>query len=295
MTERRAALALLSAAGAGILVGAAMVATRAVIEQSDPASLALMRYVLGCLCLLPPLLMLRRVRVARRDLLPICLLGIAQFGVLIVLLNWGLQYMGSARGSVIFSVMPLLTMLLGAAFGSERLSFAAGAGVVVSMLGVALSLADKLIAEQPVAGHWWGEVAVFLSALTGAVCSVLYRPYVARYPALQVGFIAMLASVAVLVLPAAQAGFFADWPRLDAVGWGCVGFIGLASGLGYFFWLWALEHTTPTRVTVFMALSPPTATVLGVVLLDERITPIFLAGLACVTAGLWLALRRPAE
>ena len=70
MTERRAALALLSAAGAGILVGAAMVATRAVIEQSDPASLALMRYVLGCLCLLPPLLMLRRVRVARRDLLP---------------------------------------------------------------------------------------------------------------------------------------------------------------------------------------------------------------------------------
>ncbi|MCG8360500.1 MAG: permease, partial [Kiloniellales bacterium] len=77
----RSLLAAVAAAVAGVLVGAAMVATRFVIEQTDPASLALLRYLIGVVCLLPPLLLAPRVRFAPRDLLPICLLGIAQFGV----------------------------------------------------------------------------------------------------------------------------------------------------------------------------------------------------------------------
>ncbi len=36
-----------AAATTGILVGAAMVATRFVIDQTSPASLALLRYVIG--------------------------------------------------------------------------------------------------------------------------------------------------------------------------------------------------------------------------------------------------------
>jgi hypothetical protein len=43
------------AAGAvtAILVGSAMVATRFVIDQTHPASLALWRYLIGFCCLLP--------------------------------------------------------------------------------------------------------------------------------------------------------------------------------------------------------------------------------------------------
>ena len=72
-----------------------------------------------------------------------------------------------------------------------------------------------------------------------------------------------------------------------------VGFIGVSSGIGYYLWLWALNHTTPTKVTVFLALSPVTATVLGGVFLAERISPTFLWGLLCVALGLWLAHRQP--
>ena len=49
-------LAALAAAATGIFVGSTMVATRFVIEQTDPASLALLRYVIGVLCLLPVVL-----------------------------------------------------------------------------------------------------------------------------------------------------------------------------------------------------------------------------------------------
>ncbi len=72
-------------------------------------------------------------------------------------------------------------------------------------------------------------------------------------------------------------------------------FIGASSAVGYFLWLWALKHTTPTRVTVFLGLSPVTAMLLGAALLGEAITPTGLAGTALVILGLVLATRERAQ
>jgi drug/metabolite transporter (DMT)-like permease len=279
----------------GILVGAAMVATRFVIDQSEPASLALLRYAIGFLCLTPPVLLSRRVRFERHDLLPIALLGIAQFGILIVLLNYGLKTVPAARAALIFASFPLMTLVLSAALGRERLTLAKAAGVLLTMVGVGLALAEKAVGEKALAGAatdgWIGELAILASALTGAVCSVLYRPYLARYAALHVSAFAMIASVIFLLVPAAGEGFFSAWPGFTWGGWLAVAFIGMASGLGYFLWLWALTRATPTRVTVFLSLSPVTAAFLGAMLLGEPWSPVFLAAVASLALGLWLAHR----
>jgi drug/metabolite transporter (DMT)-like permease len=88
---------------------------------------------------------------------------------------------------------------------------------------------------------------------------------------------------------ASGEGFFGSLPRFTTAGWLAVFFIGINSGIGYYLWLWALNHTTPTKVTVFLALSPITAAVLGAWLLSERISMMLLVGLACVVLGLWIA------
>jgi drug/metabolite transporter (DMT)-like permease len=120
---------------------------------------------------------------------------------------------------------------------------------------------------------------------------VLYRPYLRRYRALPVSAFAMLASVVFLAVPAASEGFFDAPPTLSAVGWLAVALIGVGSGGGYYLWLWALEHGSPTQVTVFLALSPLTAMLLGGLLLGEAVSPLAGAGVALVSAGLWLATR----
>jgi len=278
-----------AAAATGILVGAAIVATRFVIAQTAPASLALLRYVIGSCCLLPPVLMSARVRFERRDLLPIGLLGITQFGILIALLNYALQFIPSARAALIFATSPLLTMLLAAALGHERFTLAKTLGVLLTIVGVGFALGEKAVQGGGAGNGWVGELAAFASALSGAICSVLYRPYLRKYPTLQVSAYAMLASVGFLAMLAAGEGFFGALPRFTAIGWLAVLFIGASSGVGYFLWLWALGHTTPTRVTVFLALSPVTAAGLGVLLLAEKISTMSLLGLACVALGLWLA------
>ena len=280
-----------AAAATGILVGSAMVATRVVVHQAGPASLALLRYAIGVCCLAPVVLLSTRVRFARRDVLPIALLGITQFGILIALLNYGLAYVPAARAALIFATLPLLTMLLSAALGRERLTAMKSAGVLLTIVGVGLALGEKALERGADARMWIGELAVFASAGSGALCSVLYRPYLRKYPTLPVSAFAMLASVVFLAVLAAGEGFFEALPRFTPRGWLAILFIGVNSGVGYYLWLWALNHAPATQVTVFLSLSPVTAALLGALLLAEPVSPGAVLGLVGVALGLVLAHR----
>jgi drug/metabolite transporter (DMT)-like permease len=289
-------LAIAAAAATGVQVGAAMVATRFVVDQTDPASLAMLRYIIGFLCLVPPMLLAGQgMRFERRDIAPIALLGIIQFGVLVALLNYGLRFIPAARAALIFATFPLMTMVIAAAMGRERLGFAKTAGVLLTILGVGVALGEKAVARGAADAAWLGEAAVVACTFCGALCSVLYRPYLRRYPTLPVSGFAMLSSVVFLAFLAAGEGFFTAPLRFTGAGWGAVLFIGFSSGVGYFLWLFALTHGSPTRVSAFLALSPITAALLGALVLGEPVTAGTLAGLALVAIGLWVAHLQTVE
>lgn len=273
-------------------VGAAIVASRFAVAEVPPLTLAMLRYAIGFLCLLPfALAAMRSPRALppARDLAAMAALGTGQFALLIALLNWGLRTVPAAPAALIFSLFPLLTMLLAAALGREQVSGRLAAGVLLSIAGVGLALAPKLQAGH--GGDWWGELAVFASAGVGALCSVLYRPYLQRYPTIPVSAFAMLASVLFLALLALVEAWPARIATLSPTAWSLVAFIGISSGVGYFWWLYALKHESPTRVTVFLSLNPVTAALLAWALLAEPVAPQLLAALALIALGLWLATR----
>jgi drug/metabolite transporter (DMT)-like permease len=288
-------LALWSAAAASALVGAAIVASRAIVGEVPPLTLALLRYGIALVCVLPFAVWAFRQPAVRaipyrgRDLAFMAALGIGQFAILIALLNYGLQHVGAGQAALIFSMFPLLTLCLSAALGHERLTPTLLSGVLLSIAGVALSLAPKLGGAH--AGHWWGELAVLASAGVGALCSVLYRPYLRIYPTLQVSALALLASVAFLALLAWPEGWMARTAALSVRAWSVIAFIGVSSAVGYFWWLYALKHETPTRVTVFLALNPVTAALLGALLLAEPLDAWAVCAICLIAGGLWLATR----
>jgi drug/metabolite transporter (DMT)-like permease len=291
-------LALLAAAATGVQVGAAIVASRMVVAEVPPLTLAMLRYGIGFLCLLPFVLrpgMAEQHAPRRwplRDVLAMAALGLGQFAILIALLNFGLQSVGAAQAALIFSLFPLLTLLLSALLGREAISVRLMLGVLLSITGVALSMAPKLANFG--AGPWWGELAVLASAAVGATCSVFYRPYLQRYPTLKVSAFAMLASVLFLAVLALHEGWPTRVQHLLAPTWGVVFFIGASSGIGYFLWLYALKHESPTRVTIFLALNPLTAALLGALLLHEMFDLWLLGAILFIAAGLWLATHTPA-
>jgi drug/metabolite transporter (DMT)-like permease len=280
----RTTLAILAAAATGVQVGAAITATRFVAGEISPYSLAFLRYAIGVACLVPAL-WFAPIRFARADVLPIAALGIGQFGVLIALLNWGLRTVPAGRGALIFASFPLLTLIVAALVGHERITLAKLAGILLTLAGVACALGDRIAAT----GSLVGEIAILASAATGALCSVLYRPYLWRYPTLPVSAFAMAAAAAALLIPAALDDLTVAPTQLGVKAWGAIVFIGLSSGGGYVLWLWALKTIAATRVTVFLALSPITAALAGAAFLGEPLTLAMIAGAGFVAAGLWVA------
>lgn len=287
--------ALMAAAATGVQVGAATVASRYVIDQTGPVNLAFVRYLIGFGCLAPVLCWQARSgglpKIARADWLPVCLLGVGQFAVLILLLNIGLQFIPASHAALLFATMPLATWLLSSLLTGESLGAGRGFAIGVALAGVALSLAEKLVLPGAGHTHWWGEAAVLASALVGAICSVLYRPYLQRYSAVQVGTVAMFASMLVLGLAAVEQRSLAALNHVTASGWLALVFVGVSSGVGYFLWLWALRHQNATRVTAFLSLSPICAALFGGWLLAEPVSVLLLAGLLVTVAGLVLASR----
>ncbi|MCB1340524.1 MAG: DMT family transporter [Pseudooceanicola sp.] len=279
------AFGLTAAALTGVQVGLAMVATRALAGQVAPFTLALLRYAVGVAVLTPFFLRLAPAPLLRADRWPVLGLGIVQFGVLIALLNAGLHHVSAAQGSVLFATFPILTILLGALFGSERLSLMRLAGAGVSIAGIAICLG---LGELP--ASLTGTLMVLAAALSGAFCAVFYRPYLQRYPTLQVGTLAMMAAVLALIPGALLESPLTALPALPLSAWGLVLFIGLSSGAGYLLWLSALKHARASEATILMGLSPVTAVLVGHALLDEPLTAGFAAGLALVLLGVSLAV-----
>ena len=288
---RNEALAVGAGTLCGVLVGAAMVASRYALTETTPATLALFRYAIGVIGLAPALLFIRRVEFRRRDLLPVAALGIGQFAVLIALLNYGLQYVGSGLAALLFATMPVMTLTFATIGGLEKISRYKLAGILCSLIGVALASGLLDGSGATAIASPAGIVAILASAAVGGLCSIFYRPYLQHYPPVQVGTLAMLASVLFLALPAAWEGAFDALPAFSAAGWFAVIFIGLSSSAGYAAWLLALKHATPTRVALFMALGPVVATGLGATVLGEAVTTTFLLALLSVIVGLWLAHR----
>lgn len=286
-SKRRLRLAMLAAAGVGIQVGAATVASRFAIGETDPFTLGLWRYAIGVICLMPFVLWRGRVRFAARDLVPMAALGIIQFGVLVALLNTALQTIPAARAAVIFALFPLLTMLMAAMAGRERMTWPKSVGVALAVTGVAIALGEQAWGGVPLSVR--GDLAMFAAALCGALCSVLYGPYLKRYPALAVGAYAMACAAVSLGAAVWLSGrSLVQWPY-SPTGFAAVVFIGVSSGLGYTALLWALANTTPTKVTVFQTLAPLSATGLGLLFLGETVTVPFIIGLGVVVSGLCVA------
>ncbi len=286
-------LALAAAAIVGIQVGACIAGSRWLVHDLGPVALTFLRYAIALTSLLPFLAGAPRAwsRLSVRDAVALALLGIAQFGLLIALLNIGLTHVGAGLGALLFATFPLMTMTIATAAGHERFDVALTAGVLLSIVGVALALGLR---SPDVGGEHLaiGAACVLASALCGAACSVLYRPLLQRHAMLPMGAFAMAAAVAVLAPAAWAEGLVERSSRLSAAQWAVMAAVGLSSGVGYWLWLWALKHTAPTQATAFLALSPVTATLIGALALGEPVGWGLAAGVVCILLGLALTARR---
>lgn len=278
------AAALVSSA----LGGTAAAMTRFVIEATDPVTLAAFRFGIAFLLVLPIALATRSKWPHGRDWIGVAALGVLFFAVFFFIYNISISYTTAARGSLALSTLPLTTMLVAAVLGYEKLTARKTTGVLIAIAGVAAALATGL-ADAP-AGAWRGDLIMLGATLIMALYSVWSRPFMARSSRL--GFLAagMGFGSAASALLAWQGGGLAATRSFAAGQWTAVICIGVFGGAAAFYlWVYALERTTPTRVTNTMTVNPVAAALLAAVLVGEPLGANLLIGIAAVGAGIWIA------
>ena len=287
-------LGVLIAMVSSALGGTAAAVTRYLVGDADPLTLAVLRWGIGFLCVLPLALLLRVRWPTRRDWPAVAALGICFFGLFFILYNIAVGYTTAARASLALSTLPLQTMLIGALLGAEPLTPRKSAGVGVAMLGVFAALASGLSLAP--AGAWRGELIMTAAVLCMAVYNVLSRPLMQRSSALGFLTVGMGFVAATLTLAGAATDRISVLGDFGAPQWIAGAYLGVGGGaLAFILWVLALQRATPTQVANTMTLNPIAAALLAAQLVDEPITLNLVVGLLAVCLGIWIATTDPAK
>jgi O-acetylserine/cysteine efflux transporter len=167
----------------------------------------------------------------------------------------------------------------------ETMRPAAVIGLIVAFVGVAwMSLDPHGAKDLPATG------LIVISSACWAVATILVRQTPGVKPLKMQGMTALIAA------PAMIAMSFAFEPRVvervttaPAVAWACVAFAGVVSTIGasaLLFWL--VQRREAGRVTPYFLLTPLVSCTIGILFMDDRVTPQLIIGGAATMVGVAL-------
>lgn len=280
-----------AAALASFSAGTTLVAIRAVSGDTDPLTITVWRIAAGAVLLLPFALLWERGWPRGRDIIYVVALGVLMFGIGQWLVSASLFYTSAARGGIIASVTPFLALTMATLWRIERFTWLKLAGAACASAGVAMALWQD---ASGVPGGWRGDLLMFAAATAVAAFSVAGSRVARRYPPLIFVVSTMAAGTLFLLVVASFTSGLSV--RIDGAPATLAAFAYIAiagSVVTYGMTLWALRHTTPTRVAIAITMNPIGALAGAALVLGEPLTPGLLAGLVAIILGLVLANRQP--
>lgn len=273
------------------ITGTASVLMRYFVGILDPIDIAFMRYLLGGFFVLPLFFIFRSSNLTRSLLFKSIALGVLFFGIFPVLFAEAFIYTSAARGALVLATMPIWTMLIGKAIGHEKVSVLSLIAVLLALLGLFVSLSDKLFLAMHETVTFKGEFIMLLASLSGAIYAVFSKPVLKQISASTMSPVAMLAGCFFLMPFAMSNNVNEHIIALANTQLWLVVYIGIVTGgIAFFLLNWVLTRTTATFNTLFVTLNPIVAIFLGYLLLGEAIQVNFIIGVLIVFSGLGLAV-----
>jgi len=280
-------LALGAFAAAVVIGGSNFVAVRFSNRELDPLWGAALRFGLAAVVFAVLCAALRLPLPRGRVLALVVAYGLLAFAIAYGCLYWALQEVPAGVGAVVLAIGPLLTLVLAALHGLERLTGRAAVGAVVALVG------SVLIFFQPseIAFGWQALVLLVLAALSASEAVVVSKRVGRQHP-VATNFVAMSAGAAALLVASALAGERLALPTDRETHLALLYLVAATVGL-FLCVLLVVQRWTASATAYIFVLMPVVAAAVGALVADEPITLTTVLGGAIVGAGVYLgALAR---
>lgn len=271
-----------------LLWGGSFFLAKIAVTELPPLTIALCRVVLAAIAL-----HIVRIILAIRTPLNIefwrdaFIMGLLNNVIPFSLIFWGQREIGAGLASILNATTPLFTVIVAHFFTTdEKADLRKIIGVLAGIIGVAVMISSDVIAGLD--DHIWAQLAVLAAALSYGFASIFGRRF-RVHPPLVVASGQLTGSSVLLLLPA----ILIDQPwKFTIPGWHtvisviCIALFSTA--LAYVIFFRVLRRAGSTNVSLVTLLIPPSALMLGILFLNEEITPHRLAGMGLIGFGLLL-------
>jgi drug/metabolite transporter (DMT)-like permease len=226
-----------------------------------------------------------------RDAAGLFALGAVGITVMNFAMLEGQQRIPAALASLVVTTNPIHTALIAALLGYERLSRPVIGGIALASVGFAIIvLLGTGGGARLDGGELTGMLIVAIAPFTWAFYTVLSKPYLERYPPIQVaGLTAIAGAAGGAPLVFLSTGAATRFRALDGTDWLLALYLaGAGYVLAYTLWYRGLRVLSASQTAVYIYLVPVFGILFARVFLDEEITLFFLLGAAVILAGVVL-------
>lgn len=206
------------------------------------------------------------------------------------IIGWAEMYIPSGLAALIVCIMPIYVVIINLVSGKEqkRLNFKTIAGFVLGCVGIVLIFKDNL-GDLGKPEYLWGVLASFAACFFWAIGSIYIKSNT---------FATSAYSNAAIQFTSGGIGcflfslIFDDFTKLDSITseslWALAYLTLVGSLLAYMSYLYAIEHLPIVVVSTYAYVNPVIAILLGVAILNEKITWITVLALATTLYGVYL-------
>ena len=278
-----------------IFWGGTFIAARAIAESVDPLSAAFLRFAVASVLLFP--LAWReegRLPLIRREqILPLFLAGITgAFAYNLCFLN-GLRFITAGRASLIIAMNPVFIGLLASLFFKDRLDWARGTGILLSVFGAMIVISKGNPATLVSDGLGRGELLILGCVLSWASFSLIGKILVKGLSPLVSVFFSSLFGAAALFVPAFLGDKLQEVRSYTLVDWTSILFLGIfGTVLGFVWYYEGIRRIGPAKAGQFINFVPISAVLLAFLILGEPISWSLLTGGLLVISGVYLTNSR---
>jgi drug/metabolite transporter (DMT)-like permease len=217
--------------------------------------------------------------------------GALSFTVFYALMYWALVRVTAGVATVVLASVPLATLLLATAQGSERLHLRSVAGGLLALGGIAWMTVGLGTAVVPA-----GALIAMLCATLAVAQSIIVAKRLAGNHPVMTNAVAMSVGAVGLLVLSAVAGERWFLPRETEAAIAVVYLVTLGSAGLFVLVLLVVRRWTASATAYMFVLFPVATMALEAVLLGEPVKARTLSGAALVMVGVWFgALRRPRE